>query len=532
MKMPLYKANCVLAIILSSYIYSPVTYAWCQVIDLNTPWTTCSTLEEAWDLCWNGRFPEAVAKQFPEELIYSCKAEYYGVNRYSYSNDYAGTNYLAPSCNGSGHFDPITKQCVNTLVDKNKNSGPPNCQLKAGNPINIGSGNKYQHETDLSAANGSLLHLDRHYNYHSFYFTKYRQNGEGSFIPAFGFGWTHSYSQTLNPNAAYVSYTLANGQTFNFYHVSTGEWLADKDINYRLQEIVPLGGGASTWKITTSDGDVESYNAVGDLLSITHRHGLVETLVYTTDTTTSSTAPFVGLLLSVTDSFNNTLSFTYTSAGRIATMADPAGKVTRYDYDLSDNLTTVIYPDATPADASDNPKKTYLYNELANTSNSTQTHALTGIIDENGGRFATFQYDAQNRGISTQHAGGAERVSVAYGNNNVVVTDTLGTSRTINLQTILGIVKSGGSDQPAGSGCAAASSSISHDANGNVASRTDFKGNRTNYNYDLTSNLEINRTEGLTSTGANTPQTRTISTVWHASFRLPVKITEPGKETS
>jgi len=75
-------------------------------------------------------------------------------------------------------------------------------------------------------------------------------------------------------------------------------------------------------------------------------------------------------------------------------------------------------------------------------------------------------------------------------------------------------------------------SNVSYDANGNVASRTDFNGHRTNYSYDLTRNLEISRTEGLTSTGASTPETRTMTTAWHATFRLPVTSAVPGRETN
>nr|WP_020564388.1 RHS repeat protein [Methylosarcina fibrata] len=94
------------------------------------------------------------------------------------------------------------------------------------------------------------------------------------------------------------------------------------------------------------------------------------------------------------------------------------------------------------------------------------------------------------------------------------------------------MVKSTGSDQPAGSGCNASASALTYDANGNVARRTDFNGHQTTYTYDLGRNLETGRTEGLTTSGAATPETRTITTEWHPTFRLPTKITEPGRETA
>src|SRR5262249_58607573 len=75
-------------------------------------------------------------------------------------------------------------------------------------------------------------------------------------------------------------------------------------------------------------------------------------------------------------------------------------------------------------------------------------------------------------------------------------------------------------------------SSATYDANGNIASSVDFNGNRTNYSYDLSRNLETQRVEGLTSTGSTTTVTRTISTQWHATFRLPIQIAEPKRITT
>lgn len=68
---------------------------------------------------------------------------------------------------------------------------------------------------------------------------------------------------------------------------------------------------------------------------------------------------------------------------------------------------------------------------------------------------------------------------------------------------------------------------MTYDANGNFASRTDFNGNKTTYIYDLARNLETSRTEAV-----GTPQARTITTVWHPTWRLPATITEPGQVTT
>ena len=71
-----------------------------------------------------------------------------------------------------------------------------------------------------------------------------------------------------------------------------------------------------------------------------------------------------------------------------------------------------------------------------------------------------------------------------------------------------------------------------YDAHGNVSSRQDFNGNLTQYTYDLARNLETQRREGLKSDGTARPETRTISTAWHAYWRLPVQVAEPNKITT
>jgi YD repeat-containing protein len=327
-------------------------------------------------------------------------------------------------------------------------------------------------------------------------------------------------------------------------------WQPDFDVNYHLQEILTVGVRTG-WTVTTPDNIAETYSAIGDLLAINDPKGLNQTLTYSC-TTISATCPIVtpntiassaGLLIRVTDSFDRSLNFTYGSgidSGRIMTMTDPTGNITRYSYDANGNLATVTYSDATPAILTDNPKKTYVYGEPVNTANVSQPNALTGIIDENNVRYATYQYDATRYAISTEHAtGGIEKYSLAYNpDGSTEVTDPLGSVRTTHFMTVLGVVKSTGTDQPGGSGCSAASSNITYDTNGNVASRTDFNGYKSCYAYDLSRNLETARIEGLPGTAdcaarltaaSLTAPARKITTSWHANYRLPLQIAEPKK---
>ncbi|MBK9395256.1 MAG: RHS repeat protein, partial [Uliginosibacterium sp.] len=107
-------------------------------------------------------------------------------------------------------------------------------------------------------------------------------------------------------------------------------------------------------------------------------------------------------------------------------------------------------------------------------------------------------------------------------------TDALGATRTYRYTNILGLARTTSASQPGGSGCNAASSATSYDANGNVSQRTDFVGNATRYDqYDLTRNLELHRIEGYGSANA-----LNISTQWHPFWRLKTRVAEPKRITT
>jgi YD repeat-containing protein len=344
----------------------------------------------------------------------------------------------------------------------------------------------------------------------------------------------------------------ADGKALTFTLNSTGIWITDADITDTLVQLKDATGTVTGWKYTTAADEVELYDADGKLQSITNYSGLTQTLTYADGTTgpnggyvldaagnpTATILP-AGLLIRVTDVSSHSLNFGYDAANRIAKMTDPVGGIYQYAYDPNNNLASVAYPD--------NKTRQYLYNEPAYTSGTNLPNALTGIIDENGARFATWTYDAQGRATSSEHAsGGVDKHTLSFttdasGNPlSTTVTDPLLTARTYNFQTILGVVKSTGQSQPGGSGCGAASSALTYDANGNVASRTDFNQHKTCYAYDLTRNLETARVEGLNSSddcatalaaGTFSGVARKIATQWPPTFRLPTLIAEPGRET-
>ncbi len=263
----------------------------------------------------------------------------------------------------------------------------------------------------------------------------------------------------------------------------------------------------------TSRTRLETYDGDGRLIALTDRSGLTQTFSYA----------FGGLLQEARDPFGRTLTFSYDQSGNLSTMTDPQGRLYRYAYDLN-RLETVSYPDGRT--------RKYVYGEAAYTGGASLTSALTGIIDENGQRFATYRYAATAKVVGSEHAGGAERVSLTYQSDSLTqVSDALQTARQYEFEMAFGVKRNVAIRQPCVD-CPAgvAERTTAYDASGNVSARTDFNGHLTCYIYDLTRNLEIRRTEGMTGAscpGTPTNASRTTTTEWHPSFRLPRRVAAP-----
>jgi YD repeat-containing protein len=355
--------------------------------------------------------------------------------------------------------------------------------------------------------------------------------------------WLINYSSQLQISSTLSSLTAWRGNGARYFAgLQLDAWVLDADIPDRLTELKDTGGVRIGWQYyEAASENTERYNALGILQSITTRAGVVQTLTYNASSQ----------LTTVTDSYGRSLTFTYypsnaaLGANNIATVTDHLGNVASYAYDANNNLVTVTYPSGAPGSGL-TATKTYHYNEPAFTQSTNLPNALTGITDENGIRYATYQYDSSGRAISTEHAGGVEKYQLNYVSPyaQTIVTDPLGTQRTYNFQTILGVVKTTGVSQPCPTCGGSNAQAMTYDGNGNVASRTDFNNKQSCYAYDLSRNLETARIEGLASgtdcasalaaaypaaSGAlAAPDVKKITTVWHATYRLPTKITEPA----
>ncbi|MCB1936460.1 MAG: RHS repeat protein, partial [Nitrosomonas sp.] len=334
--------------------------------------------------------------------------------------------YAYPVCNIGDTASSLTSDTICTIPDNipdpGANTGQPDLDLCVSNPVNAATGNKYTAETDIVLSSG--ISFLRAYN---------SNNLSGGV--KIGNNWHHSYQRELYTNPETVTATRTDGKLVYFRLVGS-DWINQLQNNEYLNSIDDGNGNIIGWQLTNINDTVEKYDAAGKLLSVTGRDGRTQTLIYDTN----------NQLVTVTDDIGRELNFTFDGSGRIDTLTDPAGGIYTYGYDAASNLVSVTYPD--------NKTRVYHYNEQAYTNNTDLPRALTGITDENGIRYATYTYDTSGRAIVTEHAGGVNRHALNYdSSSNTVVTDPLGSQYTYNFQTILGVAKSTGQSQPAGSGC-------------------------------------------------------------------------------
>ncbi|MBU6953831.1 RHS repeat protein [Hahella sp. HN01] len=153
-------------------------------------------------------------------------------------------------------------------------------------------------------------------------------------------------------------------------------------------------------------------------------------------------------------------------------------------------------------------------------------HALTGITDEKGVRFATWKYDDQGRAVLSEHADGAERVTLSFNSDgSTTVTNELGKQTTYHFTHLYGTNKPTSVEGHASENCIAANSSYTYDQYGYKDLVTDWKGNITDFDYSPTG-LEIKRVEAK-----GTSDERITVTEWNPTLRQPIKITEPDRIT-
>jgi RHS repeat-associated protein len=387
-----------------------------------------------------------------------------------------------------------------------------------GNPINTGIYNKFQLEDEFTF--GAGIHqraIGRVYNS-----AKVSEEGAVYAVPQpvlFGPHWASTFDRRL------VTYSYgANGTTYAvrpdgkayFFNKSGALWIPDPDVSDTLTRLVDAGGTHLGWTyVEASTQDVETYDVGGRLTQLRTRAGHAIDLFYAGDR-----------LETVRDAFGRELIFSYGSNGLVSSVSAPSVGTYQYRYDARYNLTEVEQPNGAV--------RRYHYE------NTTFGNALTGISDELGVRYSTYGYDTYGSATLTQLAGGVNRYTIAQVGGVLRITDSRSFTTDQGFVNVQGVAKIASSTQPCAScGGAGAGSAYAYDTNGNLTSKTDFRGKKACYAHDITRNLETARVEGLTSeescttslaTPPDRPDVRKITTTWHATWRLPATIVEsaPG----
>lgn len=364
------------------------------------------------------------------------------------------------------------------------------------NPILLATSEKYRFEVDFTDGGPSPITFARIYR--STWGAE-ASRPEGVLSKA----WAHNHSTTLralpesNPTAVYIWSAEGYVRTF-VANTNASEWTATNGAD----SLIRHSNGTWLWRRTEDDTSF-AFAADGKLQAQADRNG--QTTTYTYDG--------AGRLSSIGNAFGRTITLTYNSAGQLTTLTTPDQRVVGYTYDSQGRLSGVIYPDM--------KARAFVYE------NTSFPRALTGILDEAGVRFATFTYDAQGRAIRSELADAVERYQVGASESQTVVIDPLGTYRFFNYSAVQGkLVVTNGGQRPSGIGEADAAARTQDD-NGLVTSETGFNGAITARTWDVARRLP---TTVVYASG--TPDARTVTTQWHATFSLPLLVTELGRTTA
>ncbi|HEY9199455.1 MAG TPA: RHS repeat-associated core domain-containing protein [Gammaproteobacteria bacterium] len=363
--------------------------------------------------------------------------------------------------------------------------GGGNC---VGNPIGPASGNKRHQESDFSI--GRALVFGRYYQ-------------SSSYVPTASLGkqWRNNFDRKIATFANRFAYIYrADGKGYT-YELINSIWIPDPDIIDKLEHLTDPNGTPIGWRYTTSDGEVELYNATGTLQSITDINGNTQTLTYDTQ----------NRLDRVDTNTGEYLIFGYDTNNRIATLTDHTSRQWHYRYDALGNLEYVDNPDGT--------SKRHHYED------SRFPHALTGITDERGIRYATYGYDAEGRANLSTHAGNAQRVDIVYNTDGTrTVTNSRGQASTYDTAVQLGVALVTDITGPGCSTCGTGNTSYNYDpANNNLLSKTE-NGVTTQYgDYDSKGQY------GYKIEAVGTPQQRRTDYTYDARFYHKITtITEPS----
>ncbi|MGB5398435.1 MAG: DUF6531 domain-containing protein, partial [Gammaproteobacteria bacterium] len=303
-------------------------------------------------------------------------------------------------CREGYHISAYGITCYKNIdADAAKSLGESNmCSANAspyqGNPINVGSGNKYLEETDYQSSGPVPLVFKRYYNSKAYLIEENT--------------WSHNYDykiQVLSQSSIQglpktIRVIRPNKRSLTFYSAVIPDtifgykraWFAvnpDVQNDYKLTVVWDdaspfMSPVISQWVLTTPTSR-EVYGADYEIISITDLSDNMISLERQGSTTT------------VSNNLGESFDIVFSNEDTVSFLSTPLGNIT-YTYN-GNNIGAVLYPDGR--------QKQYLYEQ-----SYAETSLLTGIIDERGIRYATYVYDSFGNGISSYHADDADKIDI------------------------------------------------------------------------------------------------------------------------
>jgi len=278
---------------------------------------------------------------------------------------------------------------------------PP--QYCEGNPCDVSNGDKIINETDFVAPG---LEFKRSYHSNSSY--KRSTLGEG---------WSHSYSSRLSSESTYPTYvllTLDSGYQDTFVRKNsvwfasqsgTGRWLKYQ-VGAAEHTVYEPGGAKRVYGESPQASGYYPTSGTFRLLRETSSTGQVTTVAYDAEDRVDS----------VTGPHGHALDFVYGVNGNLEKVADPSGNDILLTHTTSASSNKTLLQKVTFQDGA---VREYLY-EMTDVENDTH---ITGIIDENLERFATYGYNTDGLVTASEHAGGKEKITLSYTGSTTQVVD-------------------------------------------------------------------------------------------------------------
>jgi RHS repeat-associated protein len=210
-----------------------------------------------------------------------------------------------------------------------------------------------------------------------------------------GVGWSHSFLSSISEvdtdDVAIVTRKTGSSKSYipngdGTYQSPTGDY----------STLVKSG---NDFILTYPDGIKWTYSVIdGTLESIENLNGNTLTLTYSGDD-----------LVTVSDNFSRSLTFTYDANNKLHTVTDPNSNTYTFVYE-EDNLVAIVYPDTS--------QERFEYNDPNDGNN------ITRRIDNKDQTVGRYQYDAYDRVTVKSEGEDSEKTEITYSPGVEVFSDT------------------------------------------------------------------------------------------------------------